>query len=355
MILAIFGYPKTGKTILFNLLTGQKEQISKFSVSTEELHKAVVNVPDDRLTRLAEFHQAPAIHAKIEFLDTGAVSFGEARESTFMDLLRRADGLVHLVRGFADAEILHPQGEIDPERDMRIIEEELKTTDFLSLDKRIERLSLDIRKMKTKELEEEMDLLKRLRDFVEGGRPLREYPLTAKEDTLVRGFKFISQKPLLHLINCDEASWKKYRSLAHAPTDKKATAVFAGKIETELLELDETDRAVFQSEYGLADYTFIRDQFIRTSYELLNLISFFTVGKDENKAWTVERGINAFLAAGKIHSDIQRGFIRAEVIPWQDFLAAGGFAHAKEKGTLRLEGKEYIIQDGEIVHFRFNA
>jgi len=355
MILTIFGYPKTGKTLLFNLLTEKKEKISKFSTPSNEFHKAIVDVPDPRLKKLADFFETPPVYAKIEFLDAGAISLGDVKNSTFIDLLRRADGLVHLVRGFHDPEILHPQGTIDPARDIAAMEDELKTTDFLTVDKRLEKLALDIRKMKAKELQEEFDLLQKLKVFLEAGRPLREYPFTEKEDLLVRGFKFLSAKPLLNLVNADENSMKTFAGLAAAVAHGKCTVLFAGKIEQELLELAAEERPQFQQEYGLADYRYLRDDFIKTSYDLMNLISFFTVGKDETKAWTLEKGASAFIASGKIHSDIQKGFIRAEVIPWQEFLDCDGFARAKEKGLLRLEGKEYVVQDGEIVHFRFNA
>jgi hypothetical protein len=355
MILTIFGYPKTGKTLLFNLLTEKKEKVDKFSAASSEFHKAIVDVPDPRLKKLAEFFATPPVYAKIEFLDAGAISLGEVKNSTFIDLLRRADGLVHLVRGFSDEEIVHAQGKIDPVRDMAAMEDELKTTDFLTIDKRLERLAVDVKKMKVKELQEELELLQKLKIFLEAGKPLREYSFTEKEDVLVRGFKFLSAKPLLNLVNADENSMKSYAGLVAPAGHGKCTALFAGKIEAELLELAPEERPVFQEEYGLSDYRYIRDEFIKTSYALLDLISFFTVGKDETKAWTLEKGANAFIASGKIHSDIQKGFIRAEVIPWQDFLACDGFARAKEKGLLRLEGKEYVVRDGEIVHFRFNT
>lgn len=355
MIITIFGYTKTGKTLLFNLLTEKKEKISKFSMASSEFHKAIVDVPDLRLKKLADFFETPPVYAKIEFLDAGAISLGEVKNSTFIDLLRRADGLVHLVRAFHDPEIVHAQGGIDPVRDIAAMEDELKATDFLTIEKRLEKLALDIRKMKAKELQEEFDLLQKLKDSLESGKPLREYPFTEKEDLLVRGFKFLSAKPLLNLINADENTMKTYAALVAPVQKKKCTALFAGKIEQELLELAPADRPLFQQEYGLADYRYLRDDFIKTSYGLMNLLSFFTVGKDETRAWTIEKGSSAFIASGKIHSDIQKGFIRAEVISWQEFLECDGFAKAKEKGLLRLEGKEYVVQDGEIVHFRFNT
>ena len=355
MILTIFGYPKTGKTLLFNLLTEKKEKVDKFSAPSGEFHKAIVDVPDPRLKKLADFFETPPVYAKIEFLDAGAISLGEVKNSTFIDLLRRADGLVHLVRGFSDEEIVHPQGTIDPLRDMAAMEDELKTTDFLTIDKRLERLAVDVKKMKAKELQEELELLQKLKAFLEAGKPLREYAFTEKEDVLVRGFKFLSAKPLLNLVNADETSMKSYAGLVAPAVHRKSTALFAGKIEAELLELAPDERPVFQAEYGLADYRFIRDEFIKTSYALLDLISFFTVGKDETKAWTLEKGASAFIASGKIHSDIQKGFIRAEVIAYQDLIDAGDMAHARTLGKLRLEGKEYIVQDGDILNIRHSA
>ncbi len=355
MILTLFGYPKTGKTLLFNLLTDQHEAVSKFSTPTNEFHKAVVDVPDERLKRLTEIEPSPLVHAKIEYLDTGSIAFGEVKNATFIDLIRRADGLVHVIRGFTDPEILHPLETVDPTRDIRSMEEELKATDFLSIEKRLERLAVDIKKIKSPELQKEFEILGKLKEFLEGGKPLREYTFRENEEPLIRGFKFLSRKPLLNVINADERTLKTYLTLARPPANGTATAVFAGKIEQELLELSAADRPLFQQEYGLTDYHYLRDEFIRQSYELMGLISFFTTGKDETRAWTIEKGTNAFVAAGKIHSDIQRGFIRAEVINWKEYLESQGFARAKEKGLLRLEGKDYVIQDGEIVHFRFNA
>lgn len=354
MILTIFGYPKTGKTLLFNLLTDKKEELSKFSASVNEFHKAVVNVPDKRLKKLADFFSTPPVYAKIEYLDAGTVSFGDSKSSTFIDLIRRADGLVHMVRGFEDEEILHPKGSINPVRDIRSMEEELITTDFLTVEKRIERIESDLKKIKHKELVEELVLLKKINSHLEGGEPLRTMNLTESELLSIKGFKFLSLKPVMNIINCDENSYRKNILLESPPVDNSATFIFAGKIEMELLELEEDERPVFEEEYDLQDYSYMRESFITHSYDLMNLISFFTVGSDETKAWTIDKGDNAFEASGKIHSDIQQGFIRGETINWEDFLNSGGFPQAKEKGLLRLEGKEYVIRDGDIIHFRFN-
>lgn len=354
MILTIFGYPKTGKTTLFNLLADQEEDISKFSVATDKYHKATVGVPDGRLDELARHQGLPAVHARIDYLDTGPISFGEVKNSTFIDLLRRADGLVHIVRGFEDPEIIHPNGSVDPSRDIRNMEDELKLVDFISLEKRIEKLAMDMKKMKSRELEEELEILTALKNQVESGKPMREIDLKPAEDQLIRGFTFLTLKPLIHIINADENTYHRYRSLGREPENTTATIVFCGKIEAELLELQKEERELFQKEYGLENYPYIKENFIRTSYSLMKLISFFTIGKEETKAWTISRGTPAIEAAGKIHSDIQQGFIRAEVIPVEDFLKAGGFHQAKEQGKLRLEGKEYVIRDGEIIQFRFS-
>ena len=354
MILTIFGYPKAGKTLLFNLLTQQKEEVSKFSTSTHEYHKAIVEVPDHRLTRLAEHFNLPPTYARIEFLDTGALAFGESKNVTFIDLLRRADGLVHMVRAFTDEEIPHPQGSIDPLRDINAMEDELKAVDFITVEKRLEKLQADVKKMKSKELEEELELMQKLKPFLEEGKPLREYPFTETEENYTRGFKFLSRKPLINIVNTDENSYPGYLKLKKEPANNTTTRVFCGKIEQELLELEEEDRAIFQEEYGLENYEYMSAAFVKTSYDLMNLISFFTIGKEETRAWTINRGDNAYIAAGKIHTDIQQGFIRSETIHWQELLEAGTFSHAKDKGVLRLEGKDYIVKDGEVLQFRFS-
>ncbi len=354
MILTIFGYPKTGKTILFNLLTDKKEEVSKFSASTNEFHKAVVNVPDERLKQLADFFNTPPVYAKIEYLDTGAISFGEAKDSTFIDLLRRGDGLIHIVRGFEDQEILHPKGSVDPLRDISSIEEELRAVDFLSIEKRLEKLISDMKKIKSKEMQDEFDIFEKMKKFIEEEKPLRDMNFNQKEEIIIRGFKLLSLKPIITIINTDEDNFQKYKEFDQKRDGNRLTLVFCGKIETELLELDEEERDIFKNEYGLSEYEYIKSNFIRSSYDLMGLISFFTVGEDETRAWTIDKDSTALIAAGKIHSDIQQGFIRAEIINWSDFLNSGGFSAAKDKGVLGLEGKEYIVKDGEIAHFRFN-
>jgi hypothetical protein len=353
MIFTIFGYPKTGKTLLFNLLTDKQEDISKFSTAANKYHTAIIDVPDHRLKKLSELVKLPPVYAQINYLDTGPISFGEVKNSTFIDLLRRADGLVHIARGFEDPEMIHPLGSVDPMRDIQNMEEELLLVDFITVEKRLERLEIDLKKMKSRELEEEFELLNRLKDFLEAGNPLRQFVLKPGEDQMIRGFKFLTIKPLINVINADENSYASLLPFRKEPENNTVTIVFCAKIEKELLELSEAERLVFQKEFGLDQYSYIKENFVKTSYHLMNLISFFTIGKAETKAWTISQNTSAYEAAGKIHSDIQQGFVKAEVIRVEDFLETGGFIQAREKGILRLEGKKYLINDGEIVHFRF--
>lgn len=354
MIFTIFGYPKTGKTLLFNLLTDKHEEVSKFSTSALKYHTAIVDVPDPRLDALSRTVKLPAIHAKIEYLDTGPISYGEVKNSTFIDLLRRADGLVHIVRGFQDPEIIHPLESIDPQRDIKNMEDELMLVDLITIEKRLERIEADLKKMKSKELTDEQELLERFKRMLEDGQALRTTSINPAEDHLIRGYKFLSIKPLINIINADEHAYPACTALDEGPENKTACMTFCGKIEKELLELEPADRPLFEREYGLNQYAYVRENFIRTSYRLLNLISFFTVGREETRAWTIPRETSAYLAAEKIHSDIQQGFIRAEIIGIDDLLNAGGFSEAKDRGLIRIEGKSYIIRDGEIVQFRFS-
>ncbi len=348
MIFTIFGYPKTGKTTLFNLLTGKREHVDKFASSKGELHKAVVSVPDFRLKKLNQFYNTKVKHAQIEYLDTGSLAFGEVKTSTFLDILRRSDGLIHVVRGFEDPEIIHPAGSINPMRDISSMEDELIISDIITIEKRLERIEKDLKRNKSKELKLEQKVLVKIKEFLEQNLPLREMDLNKDEEFMIRCFQFLSQKPIIHMINLSEGD-----KLIELEGRNKKILSFYGKIEEEIMDLDEDERKLFLEEYGIDES--IRDKFIRESYKLMNLISFFTVGEDEVRAWTIKNGDTAYEAAGKIHTDLQKGFIRAEVIYWEDFVKVGGFKNAKEKALLRLEGKEYVVKDGDVVHIRFNV
>jgi len=260
------------------------------------------------------------------------------------------------VRGFLDAQIPHPKGKISPEDDILSMEEELILADLVSIETRLEKLEKELKRSIVPEGEKEKELLERLRPHLEEGKAIREIDLSPSEDKLSRSFSFLSQKTLLHMINVDE----KDIPLIENPgkiylSEKKGVKVhaFCGKIEAEILELEEKDKASFLSEYGLGELS--SSKFLKASYDLLEVITFFTIGKDEVKAWTIKQDTTALNAAGSIHSDIEKGFIRAEVISWEELLQHDSFQTAKEKAAVRLEGKEYLVQNGDVIYFRFSV
>lgn len=351
MILALFGYAKTGKTLLFNLLTDQQKEVSKFAAQKNELHQAITKIPDRRLTQISDLYKIPPVYANIEFLDTGSIAYGEAKSSTFLDILRRSEGLVHVVRGFEDQEIIHPKGSIKPDRDIQNMQEELKSTDYISIEKRFEKLTIDRKKIKSNEIEKELKLLSKLKDRLENNIPLKEINLNPEEEKMIKGFNFLSLKNLINIVNTDE---KSYHDLLPLEKSLPHTYVFSAKIEKELLELETDERKIFEEEFGLVNYQYLKHTFKNKCYQSMNLISFFTIGSNEIKSWTIEDNTNAYTAAGKIHTDIQQGFIRAEVINYQELLNQGSITKAKKKGLVRLEGKDYIVNDGDVIQFRFN-
>jgi len=351
MNLVLFGYPKTGKTTLFNLLTGQQADTSKFTSRQPDLHQAITPVPDPRLDRLAALYQLPAVPAAIQFMDTGPVAYGDAKSSTFLEVLRKADGLVHVIRGFEDPEILHSQGRVDPLSDLKHMHEELRTTDYISVEARLEKLMQERKKGKDPVQERETEVLTKIKAELEKQIPLQKIPLSPAEDKVIRGFNFLTHKSLINLINSDD---QHYHRLLKLEEEIANTSVSCLQIERELLELDPVERPLFEKEFGLENYRYLKDFFIKGCYRALGLISFFTIGDREIKAWTTAEDTSAYLAAGKIHSDIQDGFIRAEVIPWQDLVEEGGLVNARKKGSVRLEGKDYPVHDGDVIQFRFN-
>ena len=280
---------------------------------------------------------------------------------SFLTSLRQVDALIHVLRAFEDESIPHV-GAIDPLRDIKNVEFDLMVSDLGQVEKRLERLEKDLKKMRSNDLERENALLLRAKESLEKEQPLRELEMTAEEKKLIKGFMFLSQKPILYALNIGESSTlgadldaavAKYKleDVAHRP-NAGATAI-CGKVEAELAEMDDEEAADFLSSYGLHESGLVR--LIRKSYELLGLISFFTAGEDECRAWTVPVGSKAPQAAGAIHTDLEHHFIRAETIRWDNLLDAGSEAAARAKGTLRLEGKEYIVQDGDVLHIRHSG
>jgi GTP-binding protein YchF len=286
-----------------------------------------------------------------------AAGRGDAKSLVDVVAYRNADALVHVVRAFRDPSVPHPNTTIDPARDARMVEDELILADLGSVERRLERLEKDLKKNPSPDLKAEQDLLVRGRATLDAGRALRTLGLSAEDKRRLSGFQFLSGKPLLVVVNLDEADLAFAESAAHhagldaflAESGAQAVGVCA-KIELEIAQLDPADAASFMADLGLKQSGL--DRVIRAAYDLLGYMSFFTVGEDECRAWSIPKHMRAQDAAGAIHSDIQRGFIRAEVVPWDTLIARGSLAACRDRGELRLEGKEYVVQDGDTINFR---
>src|SRR5580693_4506863 len=356
----IIGLPQVGKTSLFVMLTGQ--DVSQRSGNPREAHLGVTKVPDDRLDRLAALYDPKKlIHASVEYTDVAALSQEALKETSFAANLRNVDALAHVIRAFEDPSIPHV-GPVDPLRDIKNIDLDLIINDLGQIEKRLERVEKDLKKMRTPELEREFELLKRAKEHVEAERPLREMEMTPDDKKRIRGFMFLSEKPILYVLNIGEstelgkdleAAVAKYNLTEVAARPNAGASAICGKVEAELAEMTDEDAAEFLGSYGLTDSGLSR--LIRKSYHLLGLISFFTAGEDECRAWTIPLNTRAQNAAGAIHSDLEKHFIRAETIRWDQLLEAGSEANARAKGTLRLEGKDYIVQDGDVMHIRHSG
>lgn len=357
----IIGLPQVGKTSLFRMLT--KANLSEQAYSNpREAHVGVAKVPDNRLDRLAaQYNPKKLTHAAVEYVDLGAIGQDALKESGYIGHLRQVDALAHVVRAFEDDSIPHV-GAIDPLRDIKNVEFDLMVSDLGQIEKRLERVEKDLKKMRSQELEKEFDLLKRAKTHVEEEKPLREMEMTPEDKKRLRGFMFLSEKPILYVLNVSEsqnlgkeleAAVSKYKLTDVASRPNAGATAICGKVEAELAEMPDADAAEFLSSYGLTESGLAR--LIRTTYTLLGLISFFTIGEDECRAWTIPVNTKAAQAAGAIHSDLEKHFIRAETIRWDQLLEAGSEANARAKGILRLEGKDYIVQDGDVLHIRHSG
>ncbi len=357
MNLTLFGYPKTGKTTLFNLISGARVEVHAYEDGKKEPNQRTCPIPDSRLDRIASLYpDKKKVASSFELIDLAGVSYGEVKNSLYLSALRKADGLIHVVRGFRDAEIPHPKGIIQPEEDIHYMEEELMLTDLVSAAARLEKLEKDLKKVKDPEAEKERTALTVVREGLEKSQPVRALSLPPAEEKMVRSFAFLSQKPLLHMVNCDEHDIPLMDSPEKLLSGKRSDSpvlAFCGRIEAEIAELEGDEKDAFLAEYGLKEPSDSR--FFRELPEVLGMISFFTIGKAETRAWMIPRGVAAAQAAGAIHTDIERGFIRAEVIAWNSLLEFGSLQAAKDKGAVRLEGKEYKVQDGDVIYFRFSS
>ena len=357
----IIGLPQVGKSSLFQILT--KAHLSEHAFANpREAHVGVAKVPDERLDKLAALYNPKKLtHASVEYVDVGAIGQEALKESTYIGHLRNVDALIHVVRAFENPAVPHV-GAIDPLRDVRNVEFDLMVSDLGQVEKRLERLEKDLKKMRSPELEKENELLIKAKAHLETERPLREMEMAPEDKKRIRGFMFLSEKPMLYVLNISEsaelgkdlvAAVTKYKLTDVAARPNAAANAICGKVEAELSEMSDEDAAEFLSSYGLKESGLSR--LIRTTYHLLGLVSFFTAGEDECRAWTIPVHTRAVNAAGAIHTDLEKHFIRAETIRWDQLLDAGSEANARAKGTLRLEGKDYIVQDGDVMHIRHSG
>ncbi len=356
----LIGLPSTGKTTLFQLLThGHADATAgkarKFGRANAQI--GVSPVPDLRLDRLTElFEPKKHVPATVTFADIAGAA--AARAIVDLSAFREADALLHVVRAFNAEDIPHVSETIDPGRDARAVEDELILADLSVAEKRLERIERDRRKAASKELDREAELLGRCRARLEEGLPIRGLELDPAAAKTLRGFQFLSAKPLLLVINLDEANVHEAERAAELANlgdileDTRTRAVgVCAKIELEIAQLESADAEAFMADLGLAAPGL--DRVINAAYDLLGYISFFTVGKDECRAWSIPRGTKAQQAAGEIHTDIERGFIRAEVVGCEPLLQRGSNAACRDRGEVRLEGKEYVVRDGDVINFRF--
>ncbi|MBS3819323.1 YchF family ATPase [bacterium] len=354
MNFTLFGYPKTGKTTLFNLLTGAQIQVKAYDEGKKEPNLRSCAIPDSRLDKLSSLYpqkeKKPII---VDYIDLAGVSYGEIKNEAYLDYLRKADGLTHVVREFKEKQIPYP-GKISPGEDILSMEEELILADLISIDSRLEKLEKELKRTKSAEGEKEKESLSRIRKALEEKRAIRELDLSSDEEKRLRHFSFLSQKPLIHMINVDEENISLLQTPGsfHSPSPGTTVLGFCGKVEMEILELQEKEKHTFLKEYGLQEFSAPR--FLKSSYELLQVITFFTIGKKEVKAWTIKENTPALKAAGAVHTDMEKGFIKAEVISWEDLIKFRSFQKAREQAAVRLEGKDYIVQDGDVIFFRFS-
>jgi GTP-binding protein YchF len=356
---ALIGFPSSGKTTLFQLMTSARDAPK----GRGDVNIGISKVPDSRLDALtAMYNPRKRVPATVEFTDIIAPARTGAQALVDVAGYKNADALVHVVRAFRDQAVPHPSGSIDSARDAQAMEDELILADLGVAERRVERLEKDLKKGRSAELERERDLVRRCQAVLEDGKPLRALELTGDDSKRLRGFQFLSAKPLLLVINLDEGDLSEVGSavekaaskagltafLAHAATGAVA---LCAKIELEISQLGGDDAKAFLSDLGLNESGL--DRVIRSSYDLLGYMSFFTVGEDECRAWSIARGTMAQVAAGEIHTDIQRGFIRAEVVAYDALVSRGSMAACRDHGEVRLEGKEYIVQDGDVINFRF--
>jgi len=355
MRLGIIGLPQSGKTTLYNAFTRGTQPTGAVSGKIE-IHTGVVDVPDPRVDILSKmFNPKKTIYAKVTYADIAGLD-GSAGKSgisgTLLNQLSQMDGFIHAVRCFENDAVPHPSGSVNPLRDLQTMDTEFILNDLIVVERRLERLQDERRKGGGRDkatIDREIALFERFHAVLSEEKPLRDEELSHEEEKILPGFTLLSRKPVLVVFNLAEGQAAPQIEYNHRHTRVEA---LQGRLEMDISQLPPEDAAIFMEEYGITEASLNR--VIRLSYDLLGLQSFFTVGPDEVRAWTVKRGANAQESAGEIHTDLQKGFIRAEVVAYEDLIALGGMNEAKAKGKFRLEGKEYIVKDGDILNIRFN-
>ena len=363
--IGIIGFPKSGRTTVFNALTHGTANTGVYTAEAKSPHIGIAKVPDPRLTALADlFHPRKVVPAEARYVDIGAsvrdMSGEHGIGGELLNQLSNAAALFHVVRAFRDESIPHIEGGLDTGRDIANMELELAFSDMAIIERRLKRIEDSLKGAKTTErqgLLREQDLLGRLNSGLENSVPIREMKLEAEESKSIANYQFLTAKPMLIVFNVDEEqlTQPEFSESALCPRHARCNCnviTLCGELEMELAQLDENEACEMRSSFGIAEPGLERT--IRLSYSLLGLVSFFTVGPDEVRAWPIRKDTSALKAAGKIHSDIERGFIRAEVISYEELMNCGSLPEARKKGLLRLEGKKYTVQDGDIINFLFN-